>query len=148
MLIYLDLCCFNRPWDDQSSSRVRLETEAKLLLQDSVRLGATSLVWSYALTYENNFNPHRERRETIAAWQQLAISTVQASKEVVVIALQLEADGATAFDALHAACAIHAGAALFVTTDDRLLRIVRRRNDIVAQLPQEALAKLEQWYEN
>ena len=148
MLIYLDLCCFNRPWDDQSSSRVRLETEAKLLLQDRVRLGATSLVWSYALTYENNFNPHRERRETIAAWQQLAISTVQASEEVVVIALQLEADGATAFDALHVACAIHAGAALFVTTDDRLLRIVRRRNDIVAQLPQEALAKLEQWYEN
>ena len=148
MLIYLDLCCFNRSWDDQSSSRVRLETEAKLLLQDRVRLGATSLVWSYALTYENNFNPHRERRETIAAWQQLAISTVQASKEVVVIALQLEADGATAFDALHVACAIQAGAALFVTTDDRLLRIVRRRNDIVAQLPQEALAKLEQWYEN
>ena len=148
MLIYLDLCCFNRPWDDQSSSRVRLETEAKLLLQDRVRLGATSLVWSYALTYENNFNPHRERRETIAAWQQLAISTVQASEEVVVIALQLEADGATAFDALHVACAIHAGAALFVTTDDRLLRIVRRRNDIVAQLSQEALAKLEQWCEN
>ena len=78
MLIYLDLCCFNRPWDDQSSSRVRLETEAKLLLQERVHLGATSLVWSYALTYENNFNPHRERRETIAAWQQLAISTVQA----------------------------------------------------------------------
>ena len=76
MLIYLDLCCFNRPWDDQSSSRVRLETETKLLLQDRVRIGATSLVWSYALTYENNFNPHRERRETIAAWQQLAISTV------------------------------------------------------------------------
>ena len=148
MLIYLDLRCFNRPWDDQSSSRVRLEAEAKLLLQDRVRIGATSLVWSYALTYENNFNPHRERRETIAAWQQLAISTVQASEEVVVIALQLEADGATAFDALHVACAIHAGAALFVTTDDRLLRIVRRRNDIVAQLPQEALAKLEQWYEN
>ena len=148
MLIYLDLCCFNRPWDDQSSSRVRLETEAKLLLQDRVRIGATSLVWSYALTYENNFNPHRERRETIAAWQQLAISTVQASEEVVVIAQQLEADGPTAFDALHVACAIHAGAALFATTDDRLLRIVRRRNDIVAQLPQEALAKLEQWYEN
>jgi hypothetical protein len=136
MLIYLDLCCFNRPW------------EAKLLLQDRVRGGSTGLVWSYILTHENEFNPHRERRETIAAWQLLAISTVHASEGVVAIEQQLEADGATAFDALHVACAIHAGAALFVTTDDRLLRIVRRRNDIVAQLPQEALATLEQWYEN
>ena len=59
MLIYLDLCCFNRPWDDQSASRVRLETEAKLLLQERIRNGLTSLVWSYALTYENDFNPHR-----------------------------------------------------------------------------------------
>ena len=58
------------------------------------------------------------------------------------------AAGATAFDALHVACAIHAGAALFVTTDDRLLRIVQRRTDIRAQLPQEALATLEHWYEN
>jgi predicted nucleic acid-binding protein len=148
MLIYLDLCCFNRPWDDQSFSRVRLETEAKLLLQDRVRGGSTGLVWSYILTHENEFNPHRERRETIAAWQLLAISTVHASEGVVAIEQQLDADGATAFDALHVACAIHAGAALFVTTDDRLLRIVRRRNDIVAQLPQEALATLEQWYEN
>ncbi|HPT57439.1 MAG TPA: PIN domain protein, partial [Casimicrobium sp.] len=49
MLIYLDLCCFKRPWDDQSASRVRLETEAKLFLQERIRNGLTSLVWSYAL---------------------------------------------------------------------------------------------------
>jgi predicted nucleic acid-binding protein len=148
VLIYLDLCCFKRPWDDQSASRVRLETEAKLFLQERIRNGLTSLVWSYALTYENDFNPHRERRETIAAWQQLAVATVDASPDVVALAQQLEGDGASAFDALHVGCAIHAGAALFVTTDDRLLRIVRRRSDIIAELPQEALARLEQWYEN
>lgn len=28
MLVYLDLCCFNRPFDDQSHPRVQLETEA------------------------------------------------------------------------------------------------------------------------
>jgi predicted nucleic acid-binding protein len=51
MLIYLDLCCFNRPWDDQSSARVRMETEAKLLLQERVRSKQTALVWSYVLSY-------------------------------------------------------------------------------------------------
>ena len=30
MLIYLDICCFNCPFDDQSQTRIRFETEAKL----------------------------------------------------------------------------------------------------------------------
>ncbi|MFN0197095.1 MAG: PIN domain protein, partial [Planctomycetaceae bacterium] len=33
MRIYLDNCCFNRPFDDQRQIRVRLETEAKLCIQ-------------------------------------------------------------------------------------------------------------------
>ncbi|WP_418648223.1 hypothetical protein ACNQFN_05640 [Thauera butanivorans] len=33
MKIYLDVCCSNRPFDDQSQTRIRLETEAKLVLQ-------------------------------------------------------------------------------------------------------------------
>ena len=28
--IYLDNCCFNRPYDDQSQPRIRFETQAKL----------------------------------------------------------------------------------------------------------------------
>ena len=31
--IYLDNCCFNRPYDDQSYLIVHLETEAKLFIQ-------------------------------------------------------------------------------------------------------------------
>jgi len=33
MLIYLDLCCFNRPFDDQAQARIRLETEAKVAIR-------------------------------------------------------------------------------------------------------------------
>ncbi len=32
MRLYLDLCCFNRPYDDQTQTRIRLETEAKILI--------------------------------------------------------------------------------------------------------------------
>ncbi|MDG4550492.1 MAG: hypothetical protein P9F19_14195 [Candidatus Contendobacter sp.] len=37
MLIYLDTYCFNRPFDDQSQTRIRFKTEAKLELQQQVR---------------------------------------------------------------------------------------------------------------
>ena len=33
MLIYLDNCCYNRPYDDQSYMRINLETQAKLHIQ-------------------------------------------------------------------------------------------------------------------
>lgn len=148
MLMYLDLCCFNRPWDDQASARVRLETEAKLLLQERVRAKQTGLVWSYALDYENRFNPFRERRETISHWQALAERIVAPSDATRFDAETLTAKGAGAFDALHVACAQSAKTDLFVTTDDRLLRFLRRENLIAAYLPQEALARLEHWYEN
>ena len=34
ILIYMDNCCFNRPFDDPSSDSVRLEGEAVLMIID------------------------------------------------------------------------------------------------------------------
>jgi hypothetical protein len=72
MKIYLDNCCFNRPFDDQSHLRILLESEAKLRIQDRIRSGEFSLVWSYMLDFENGKNPYIERREQIGKWRNLA----------------------------------------------------------------------------
>jgi len=37
--IYLDNCCFNRPYDKQTGERIKLETEAKLHIQRCVAFG-------------------------------------------------------------------------------------------------------------
>ncbi len=34
--LYLDNCCFNRPYDDQTHLLVQLETEAKLFVQHAI----------------------------------------------------------------------------------------------------------------
>ena len=44
MKIYLDNCCFNRPFDDQGQIRVRLESEAKLEVQGRIMRGELDLV--------------------------------------------------------------------------------------------------------
>ena len=36
MRIYLDNCCFNRPFDNQTDIKIRLETEAKLYIQQLI----------------------------------------------------------------------------------------------------------------
>ncbi len=37
--IYLDNCCFNRPYDDQDQIKIRLESEAKLEIQARIKKG-------------------------------------------------------------------------------------------------------------
>jgi len=34
--IYLDNCCYNRPYDDQTQLRIELETKAKLFIQQKI----------------------------------------------------------------------------------------------------------------
>lgn len=63
MRIYMDNCCYNRPYDEQSQMRIHLETEAKLHIQDMVKNGEVELVVSYALTYENGKNRFAHKRE-------------------------------------------------------------------------------------
>ena len=70
--VYLDNCCFNRPYDNQSNLVISLETEAKLFIQELILSGKLMLVWSFVLDYENNANPFEEVRNRIAEWKKLA----------------------------------------------------------------------------
>ena len=59
MRFYLDLCCFNRPYDDQAQSRIRIETEAKVVLQQKIKEGELELLWSSILDFECSKEPLR-----------------------------------------------------------------------------------------
>lgn len=139
MRLYLDNCCFNRPYDDQSQIRVQLETLAKLHVQDELRAGIHELVWSYILDFENAHNPFPERREAIAAWKELAAVDVSSeTAEVLDLAEELQGQGVKAMDALHVACASVAGCDRFLTTDRRLLKA--KTEDVVLQNPVDFVA--------
>lgn len=146
--IYLDMCCFNRPYDDQTQTRIRLETQAKLELQDHVKAGSCHLLWSAALDYECSRNPYPDNQLAITQWRWLAKKIIEAGPEVVALAKPMLENGIKSYDALHVASAIAGGAGFFVTTDDRLLKNLRRQGMHNAYLPTDALAILENWYEN
>lgn len=120
--IYLDICCFNRPFDDQTQLLVRLQTEAKLAVQDAIRTGIHELVWSGVLDLENAANPDTDRREAIHDWKSLAILDIDTTQDVEEMASDLADYGIKPMDALHLASAIRAGAQWFLTTDHALLR--------------------------
>jgi len=120
-LIYLDNCCFNRPYDNQLHPLVKIETQAKLVIQQKIIEGEIDLVWSFILHYENSKNPYAERKDQILLWKEIAKSTISLHDDIRSNANSVMKLGIRLKDALHIACAIQAGASFFVTTDKKLL---------------------------
>jgi predicted nucleic acid-binding protein len=126
--IYLDVCCFNRPYDDQTQQRIHFEAVAKLMVQSFIVKGNIDFVWSYVLEFENAKNPFPEKRNTILAFKQFASEVIQPNPVIDGIANNLQGIGMKAYDSLHLACAIHAKCDYFLTVDDRVLN--KHSNDI------------------
>ena len=120
--LYLDNCCFNRPYDDQTSLYIQLETEAKLFVQKAILENTFELVWSYILDYENSANPYHNRKQAILKWKEFAILDVNDSISIVNCGKEIMNKGIKKKDALHIACAIEAKCNYFLTTDKKLLK--------------------------
>ena len=134
MRIYLDNCCYNRPYDDQAQIRIHLETEAKLHIQDMIKKGMLLLVTSYMLEYENGKNRFSHKRLAISHFMETNESYyvgIEHAGEAEKIAEHIMDSGIKSADALHVACAILAESDYFITTDDRLLKYQAERIQIV-----------------
>ena len=125
--IYLDMCCFNRPYDDQTQLRVELETKAKLHIQQQIVEDKYILVSSVVLEFENSKNPYSIRKLVITDFLNHAKENIEENDSVLELAKEINATGVKPKDAAHVACAIHAGCDYFLSTDDRLLKYKDRR---------------------
>jgi len=131
MRIYLDVCCLNRPFDDQTQDRIRLEAEAVILILLRVHAGTLRWVSSEVVDHEVGLTPDSARRARVtllaqSAGERVAVEDVDAQRGA-----ELEALGFQAFDALHIACAERSAVDVFLTTDDKLVRLASRRSDRV-----------------
>ena len=62
MRIYLDTCCFNRPFDDQTQDRIALESKAVQLIFARCDIKDWQLISSSVLAFEVSQAPDDERR--------------------------------------------------------------------------------------
>ncbi|MCL2441253.1 MAG: PIN domain-containing protein [Treponema sp.] len=123
MRIYLDICTYNRPFDDQQQLKIKLETEAKLFIQQGILSGAYDLIWSYILEYENNQNKLIDRRNAIHDWKNIAKIHCTENEEIIKYAEGLERYNIRTKDALHIACSIYTKSDYLITTDRHLYNL-------------------------
>ena len=128
MLLYLDTCAVQRPLDDPSQLRMRVEADIVLAVIAAVEANELELVSSDVLRFETENNPLPTRRDF--ARRVLALATVDTAStpEVAKRARGYEQAGIKPLDAVHLASAVAAGAELFCTVDDEFLRKARAVN--------------------
>lgn len=120
--IYLDMNIYNRPYDDQTQVRIKLETIAIFEILHAMRSGHMHVLWSFILEYENSLNPSDDIRVEAEQMAQFTAETVDATEDIRHMAKHYESKGVKPRDALHVACAEYANATYFITCDDRLLK--------------------------
>ena len=122
MKIYLDVCCLNRPFDDQTQDRIRLETEAIYTILKKIEVGEFELLNSDIIFYEVEKILDITRKHRINCILSLAYQYINLDDEIKNRAHNIQDFGIKSYDALHIASAESAKATIFLTTDDQLLK--------------------------
>lgn len=126
MRVYLDVCCLNRPFDDQTQERIRLETSAIAAIFQRIEEGELVWVSSRAVRIEIARTSNAERRARLLELAIRANHEVGVDRSIANRADEIQALGFRPADALHLACAERGGADVFLSTDDVLVRRASR----------------------
>jgi predicted nucleic acid-binding protein len=131
MKIYLDVCCLNRPFDDQTQDRIHLEAEAILTILNHCRTAGWTVVGSEILDFEISKIIDHDKQLMVQILSTLHDVYIKIDAGVEKRALELKGMGLKPLDALHVACAEKAKADVLLTTDDNLLRKAAKNKKIL-----------------
>lgn len=119
--VYLDTSAYNRPLDDQTQSKIFLESQAVVIILQMIEAQEVELVSSSVLDYENSRNSYPLKQAAMNRYLQLASVRQEVNDAIRQRAEELEHNGVKALDALHVACAEAADCDFLVTCDKRLI---------------------------
>ena len=125
MRIYLDNCCYGRPYDDQSSDKIISETKSMRFIRKEIENGNLELVTSYMLHFENNQRPNENQRNEITKFIKINRKIhigIDNAENLLESVKEIMSTGIKRKDAYHVASAMFANCDYFLSTDERLLK--------------------------
>ncbi|HKQ03650.1 MAG TPA: PIN domain-containing protein [Blastocatellia bacterium] len=125
--IYLDYNGFQRGFDDPQHVRIQMEALACQEIFNRAAHGEVELVWSFMHQDESLQCPFPDRQ--LEAFRLASLCRVRIGPEEAIYNLAqsyIQQGAVSAKDAIHLACAIHTGAEVFLTWDDKLLKQAAR----------------------
>jgi len=141
----MDNCCLNRPFDDLSNDKVRLESEAVLTIIDR----SEQHIWEFCsgdvLYDEIDRTEDTVKREKVLTLYNSAAVNIELNETIISRAKELGGVNIKAFDALHIASAEYGKADIFLTTDKKLIN-ASKRIDLKIRVDNPAIWLMEVLY--
>ena len=119
--IYLDSCCFNRPFDDVSDDKVRLESEAVLTIIDKCESGIWDIFESDILDDEFDRMTDSIKKQKVLGLYSSSSIYIEINGEIISRAKEFHGVNIKPFDALHLASAEYGAADILLTTDKKFI---------------------------
>lgn len=147
--LYLDCCCYNRPYDDMSQPRINYEAEMILSILDLAYNKRIKVCGSELLLLEILKMKDIVKRTRVRRLYSMAEGNILLDKRIEETAEEIRSKSSIKlFDSLHLAAAEANGIDYFITTDDRFLKQAIRLNlRVQIMSPGEWFEKEGKYYE-
>ena len=129
--VYLDVCSWYRPFDDQSQTRIRMEAEAVQIILEMSDLGQIQIFISDIILYENSGTKDLVKMQKVKELFKSCKDHIPYDQDIQKMAFELSKDGFTPLDALHLASAETGGVDYLITTDDKFQKKYDQQRDRV-----------------
>ena len=127
MKIYLDNCCYNRPFDDQTQERIHLESEAVLAVLQRGQAGVDTIIGSDILELEIGRMPDTIKKQQLKALYKVSDICISYTEAIRDRSQEIMGQSKIrTFDSLHIAAAEASGADVMLTTDDKLEKMAEK----------------------
>ncbi len=127
--LYLDNCCYSRPFDDLRQEKNNLEAQAIKVIIDKYCKDEFEIYTSEALVLEmNNIKDQIKRAKVLEVYNKLNLTNIKFSEKIKQRAIELRQYNIKDMDSLHIAYAESLNLDYFITTDRLLINVSNRAN--------------------
>ena len=127
--LYLDNCCYNRPFDDLRQEKNNLEAQAIKLIIDKYWKDEFEIYTSDALVIEmNSIKDQIKKAKVLEVYNKLNLINIPFSNNIIKRASELRNYNIKNMDSLHIAYAESSNIDYFITTDKLLINASSRAN--------------------
>lgn len=124
--LYLDCCCYNRPFDDLSDTRIQIENNAIIFFMNLALSNDCVILGSEILNIEIEEIKNLTKKFKVRKLYEIASEYIQCTSEIEKFAEEIcDRTSIRFMDSLHIASAEFGKADLFLTTDDKLIRMCK-----------------------